>query len=62
MLAHDGAKNTPLWKLAAEYEMARGNFTERAVIDKMIVIVRILRRSIARGIAGTTCEDRVLGH
>ena len=62
MLAHDGAKNTPLWKLAAEYEMARGNFTERAVIDKMIVIVRILRRSIARGIAGTTYEDRVLGH
>ena len=62
MLAYDGEKNTPLWKLAAEYEMARGNFTEREVIDKMIGIVRILRRSIASGLAGTTYEDRVLGH
>ncbi len=62
MLAYDGGKNTPLWQLAAEYEMARGNFTERDVIDKMIAIVRILRRSIASGLAGTTYEDRVLGH
>lgn len=42
--------------------MARGNFTEREVIDKMIGIVRILRRSIASSLAGTTYEDRVLGH
>ncbi len=62
MLACDGDKNTPLWKLAAHYEMARGNFTEREVIEKMIGIVRILRRSIASGIAGTTYQDRVLGH
>ncbi len=62
MLAYDGAKNTPLWKLGAQYEMARGNFTEREVIDRMIGIVRILRRSIASGLAGTTYEDRVLGH
>jgi L-serine dehydratase len=62
MLAHDGEKNTPLWKLAARYEMARGNFTEREVVDRMIGIVRILRRSIASGLAGTTYADRVLGH
>ena len=62
MLAYDGAKNTPLWKLAAEYEMARGNFTEREVVDRMIGIVRILRRSITSGLAGTTYADRVLGH
>lgn len=62
MLASDGDRNTPLWQLAVEYERARGNFTEREVIDKMIAIVRILRRSIASGIAGTTYEDRVLGH
>ncbi len=57
-----GENSTPLWKLAVEYEMSRGNFTEREVIDKMIAIVRILRRSIASGIAGTSYEDRVLGH
>ncbi len=62
MLAHDGAKHTPLWKLAVQYEMARGNFTEREVVEKMVDIVRILRRSIACGIAGTSYEDRVLGH
>ena len=62
MLLHDGAKNTPLWQLAIEYERARGDFTEREVIDKMIAIVRILRKSIASGIAGTSYEDRVLHH
>lgn len=62
MLKHDGARNTPLWQLAIEYERARGNFTEREIIDKMIAIVRILRRSIASGIAGTSYEDRVLHH
>ncbi|MEZ5384277.1 MAG: L-serine ammonia-lyase, iron-sulfur-dependent, subunit alpha [Prosthecobacter sp.] len=62
MLAHDGSKNTPLWQLAIEYERTRGQFTEREVIDKMIKIVRILRKSIASGIAGTSYEDRVLHH
>ncbi|MBX7207644.1 MAG: L-serine ammonia-lyase, iron-sulfur-dependent, subunit alpha [Verrucomicrobiaceae bacterium] len=62
MLAHDGTKNTPLWQLAIDYERARGNFMEREVIDKMIEIVRILRKSIASGIAGTSYEDRVLHH
>lgn len=62
MLKHDGAPNTPLWQLAVEYERARGSFTEREVIDKMIAIVRILRKSIASGIAGTSYEDRVLHH
>jgi L-serine dehydratase len=62
MLAHDGAQNTPLWQLAIEYERARGSFTEREVIDKMTDIVRILRKSVASGIAGTSYEDRVLHH
>ena len=62
MLHCDGDKRTPLWQLAVEYEMARGNFTEREVIAKMTDIVRILRKSIAVGIAGTCYEDRVLGH
>ena len=62
MLEHDADKNTPLWQLAIEYERARGNFTEEEVIGKMTDIVRILRKSIASGIAGTSYEDRVLHH
>ncbi len=62
MLGCDAGRNTPLWKLAAEYEMARGGFTEAEVIARMVDIVRLLRRSIAQGIAGTRYEDRVLGH
>ncbi len=62
MLARDGDRNTPLWRLAVEYEMARGGFTEAEVMDKMTVIVRILRRSIASGIQGTHYSDRLLGH
>ena len=42
--------------------MARGGLTEAEVIAKMVDIVRILRRSIAQGIAGTSYDDRVLGH
>lgn len=62
MLRHDSGRGTPLWKLAAEYEMARGDLTEAEVIAKMVDIVRILRRSIAQGIAGTHYDDRLLGH
>ncbi|HND55833.1 MAG TPA: L-serine ammonia-lyase, iron-sulfur-dependent, subunit alpha, partial [Pirellulaceae bacterium] len=62
MLAVDGDKQTPLWRLAVEYECARGNFTEAEVLEKMVGIVRILRKSIQSGIAGTHYEDRVLGH
>lgn len=62
MLRHDQGRNTPLWKLAVEYEMARGNLSEAEVLAAMGDIVRILRRSIAQGLAGTEYEDRVLGH
>ena len=62
MLRHDGGKHTPLWRLAVDYEMARGGFDERGVIDRMIDIVRLLRKSIRHGIEGTKYEDRVLGH
>jgi L-serine dehydratase len=62
MLAHDAGRNLPLWKLAVEYERARGGLTEAEVIAKMVDIVRILRRSTAQGIAGTHYDDRVLGH
>lgn len=58
----DAGREIPLWKWAVEYEMARGALTEREVISMMVDIVRILRRSIAQGITGTTYADRVLGH
>ena len=62
MLRHDAGRNTPLWKLAVEYEMARGNLTAAEVLAKMVQIVRIVRRSIRQGIAGTYYDDRILGH
>ncbi len=62
MLEHDAGRGTPLWRLAVQYEMARGGLSEAEVIAKMLEIVRILRKSIAEGIAGTQYDDRVLGH
>jgi len=61
MLALDAGRNTPLWQMAARYEMARGGLTEAEVLQKMVHIVRILRRSIATGVEGTHYEDRILG-
>ena len=62
MLEHDAGRGTPLWRLAVQYEMARGGLSEAEVVAKMLEIVRILRKSIAEGIAGTQYDDRVLGH
>ncbi|MCU0721106.1 MAG: L-serine ammonia-lyase, iron-sulfur-dependent, subunit alpha [Pirellula sp.] len=55
-------KDLKLWELAVEYECARGNLSREKVVEQMIDIVRILRRSIASGIAGNSYDDRVLGH
>jgi L-serine dehydratase len=60
LLAADAGRGEPLWRHAVAYEMARGGLTEREVIARMVEIVRILRRSIAEGIAGTEYADRVL--
>jgi L-serine dehydratase len=62
MLEHDAGRGTPLWQLAVKYEMERGGLTGNEVITRMVEIVRILRASVAEGIAGTTYDDRVLGH
>lgn len=62
MLAADPGRRTPLWKLAVAYESERGGLTDDEVVARMIDIVRLLRRSIAQGIAGTRYDDRVLGH
>ncbi|MGB7346440.1 MAG: L-serine ammonia-lyase, iron-sulfur-dependent, subunit alpha [Pirellulaceae bacterium] len=51
----------PLWQLAIDYETARSGLSERQVIDKMVGLVQLLRRSIQQGLAGTQYADRVLG-
>ncbi len=60
LVAVDAGHNTPLWRHALSYEMTRGGLTEREVVDKMLEIIRILKASIAEGIAGTSYDDRVL--
>ena len=62
MLDLDAGRGTTLWQLAVQYEAMRGDLSEAEVIAKMVDIVRIVRRSIAAGIAGTHYDDRVLGH
>jgi L-serine dehydratase len=62
LLDYDGDRHTPLWRLAIEYETARSGFGEDETVSRMVDIVRILRRSVERGIAGTHYPDRVLGH
>jgi L-serine dehydratase len=57
-----GQADRRLWEWAIDYEMARGDLREAEVLSKMVEIVRLLRASIAQGIAGTTYEDRLLGH
>lgn len=62
LMALDAGREIPLWTWAVEYEKARGALTDEAVLAMMVDIVRILRRSIAQGVAGTTYADRILGH
>ena len=46
---------------AIAYECARSGLSKEAVVEQMVDIVRILRSSIASGLAGTDYADRVLG-
>ena len=62
MLAADGNRRTPLWELAVAYECARGGLSAAEVTERAEELVRLLRKSIADGIAGTHYADRVLGH
>ncbi len=62
LLAHDAGRGLPLWRWAVEYERERGGLTEDEVVARMLEIVRILRRSVALGLAGTHFDDRLLGH
>ena len=62
MFETDGAKTRSLSELAIDYESARGNLSRQEVLDRMVEIVRILKTSIAQGIAGTDYADRILGY
>ena len=62
LLAFDRGREIPLWHWAVEYEKARGALTDETVHAMMVDIVRILRKSIAEGVAGTEYHDRILGH
>jgi L-serine dehydratase len=62
MLAWPGAAGMDLAGLAAAYESARGGIPPAEVAGRMAAIVRILRRSVAQGLAGTRFDDRILGH
>ena len=61
LLATPEAATTPLWRLAARYEMERGGLTESEVLARSVGLVRLLRRSIEQGLSGTRYADRVLG-
>jgi len=60
LLAADAGRHEPLWRHAVAYERQRGGLTEAEVVARMVEIVRLLKRSIAEGIAGTSYDDRVL--
>jgi L-serine dehydratase len=62
MLRYGEVKKMELWELALEYESARGNIPKHEVFEKMKRIVRILNRSILRGIEGTSFANRILGY
>ena len=53
LMRHDAGRERPLWQWAVEYQCARGGLSEADVLARMVEIVRLLRRSIAQGIAGT---------
>ena len=56
----DAGRELSLTQHAIDFEMQRSGLSEQAIIEKMIAIVRILRKSIQQGIAGTEYDDRVL--
>ena len=60
--AHDAGREIPLWQWAVTYEQERGALSADEVHGMMVDIVRILRRSIAEGVRGTSYDDRLLGH
>jgi L-serine dehydratase len=61
MLEYNKDKNKALWELAVDYEMARGNISSAAVLEKMRSIIHIMGNAIELGLKGTKYNDRILG-
>lgn len=62
MLEYNATRDLELWQLALDYESARGNMSHDQVCQRIKEIVRIMHRSILKGIAGTEYADRILGY
>ncbi|MCB8940685.1 MAG: L-serine ammonia-lyase, iron-sulfur-dependent, subunit alpha [Ardenticatenaceae bacterium] len=60
MLEFNQGQNLALWELAVAYESRRGNISTEEVFEKMRAIVRIMKKSIHSGLAGTEYQDRIL--
>jgi L-serine dehydratase len=60
MLDWNRGRDLDLAALAVNYESARGDILPAEVYKQMAAIVRVLRRSIAQGIAGTRFANRIL--
>lgn len=61
MWAYNSEKDLELWELALHYESARGNISEKQVMDQMREIYHIMKQAVTTGLQGTEYEDRILG-
>lgn len=61
MEAFNSTGDKALWELAVEFESRRGAISQDEVLQRMVSIVQILKKSLRSGLAGTDYEDRVLG-
>jgi L-serine dehydratase len=62
MAAMAREKRLTLDALAMMYESRRGDIPEKDVLHRMREIIRVLRASLATGLAGTAYKDRILGY
>lgn len=61
MLSYNEKHKLDLARLAINYESARGAVSPEDIIDRMIAIVRTIKKSVQAGLAGTRYRDRILG-
>jgi L-serine dehydratase len=61
MLQAAGGDSIPLSELAIRYEAQRGGLPREELLGRMSSIVETLDTAVARGLAGTVYEDRILG-
>lgn len=61
MMEWNRGRGLDLGEIAIAYEGTRAGIPSGEVEARMLALVRILRRSVAQGIAGTRFEDRILG-